>query len=30
VRVPPAKIAQGGAESVEAPRVVSEAAARVY
>jgi hypothetical protein len=30
VRVPSAKIAQGGAESVEAPGVVSEAAARVY
>jgi hypothetical protein len=30
VRVPSAKIAQGGAESVEAPRVVTEAAARVY
>jgi hypothetical protein len=30
VRVLSAKIAQGGAESVEAPGVVSEAAARVY
>jgi hypothetical protein len=30
VRVPSAKIAQGGAESVEAPGVVTEAAARVY
>jgi hypothetical protein len=30
VRVPLAKIAQGGAESVEATGVVSEAAARVY
>jgi hypothetical protein len=30
VRVPSAKIAQGGAESVEAPGVVSEAVARVY
>jgi hypothetical protein len=30
VRVPSAKIAQGGAESVEAPGVVSKAAARVY
>jgi hypothetical protein len=30
VRVSSAKIAQGGAESVEAPGVVSEAAARVY
>jgi hypothetical protein len=30
MRVPSAKVAQGGAESVEAPRVVSAAAARVY
>jgi hypothetical protein len=30
VRVLSAKIAQGGAESVEAPGVVSEATARVY
>jgi hypothetical protein len=30
VGVPSAKIAQGGAESVEAPGVVTEAAARVY
>jgi hypothetical protein len=30
VRIPSAKIAQGGAESVEVPGVVSEAAARVY
>jgi hypothetical protein len=30
VRVPSAKFAQGGAESVEAPGVVTEAAARVY
>jgi hypothetical protein len=30
MRVSSAKIAQGGAESVEAPGVVSEAAARVY
>jgi hypothetical protein len=30
VKVPSVKIAQGGAESVEAPGVVSEAIARVY
>jgi hypothetical protein len=30
VKVPSAKIAQGGAESVEAPGMVSEAVARVY
>jgi hypothetical protein len=30
VRVPSVKIAQGGAESVEAPGVVSEAVVRVY
>jgi hypothetical protein len=30
VRVPSAKVAQGGAESVEAPGVVSAAVARVY
>jgi hypothetical protein len=30
VRVPSAKIAQGGIKLVEAPRLVSEAAKRVY
>jgi hypothetical protein len=30
MRVPSVKIAQGGAESIEAPEVMSEAAARVY
>jgi hypothetical protein len=30
VRVPSAKIARGGAESVEAPGVVSEVTARMY
>jgi hypothetical protein len=30
VRIPSIKIAQGGAEPVEAPGVVSEVAARVY
>jgi hypothetical protein len=30
MRVPLVKIAQGGVESVEAPEVMSEAAARVY
>jgi hypothetical protein len=30
VRVPSAKIAEGGTESVEAPGVVTEAVARVY